>query len=244
MRRFGVLVRQSIGLGTDPLTHELQNAFEHGRFDGLATLDPLRDRGHTLEQLIEDFITTKAGLKDPDRMFYPSNEERDTARKTAEGRYNNALLHLMDALHSASDRAGQRLTHKDVCEDVRAVITAHFIALYDKRTELQKRLAGAGSIEEELVDFYFEHIRPSVLTKDGDHATLGSAASTVSTAASVGADPRAGTALSKEEAQRSAVWLALVFRMFAWLFLHEFNPKDRMIERTEYMNSRLPVYIG
>jgi hypothetical protein len=32
--------------------------------------------------------------------------------------------------------------------------------------------------------------------------------------------------------------------MWSWLFLHDFNPEDRMIERSEFKDNRLPVYIG
>jgi len=26
--------------------------------------------------------------------------------------------------------------------------------------------------------------------------------------------------------------------------LHDFNPEDKMIERSDFMNNRLPIYIG
>ena len=105
------------------------------------------------------------------------------------------------------------------------------------------REAGDLPREKFLVDFYFDKIHSVIsqaptessnyeLIRDSGHSQF----STTSDTATL-----AGTRFSNE---RSAVWLALMFRMLSWFFLHDFNPEDRMIERTEFKNNRLPVYIG
>ncbi len=71
------------------------------------------------------------------------------------------------------------------------------------------------------MSFYFDTVRPQVVkqSKSSGSPSDSSAASTVQSSGDENLTP--------DEMQRSAVWLALVFRMFAWLFLHTFNPLDR-----------------
>ncbi|KAK4139107.1 uncharacterized protein C8A04DRAFT_33435 [Dichotomopilus funicola] len=45
------------------------------------------------------------------------------------------------------------------------------------------------------------------------------------------------------EAEASAIWCTLVFRMLCWLLLHDFNKKDVQVAKSELLGSRLPVYI-
>lgn len=220
--------------GTHPLARELANAFEHGRFDGIGALDPVPTPhgGRTLEQLIERFLTAQAGFQQTVGS-YNATGQQDWVR-TAEDDYNNALLHLMDALHAASDKVGQRLTRDDLKSDLRDVVAAHFTVTLGQQDALRKQLDGSTAVERDLVRFYAGTVRPAVV----GGGSGGSHASTASTITN-------GTpTLDAEGMQRSAVWLALMFRMWAWMFLHEFNPLDKMIERTEFLNSRLPVYIG
>lgn len=40
------------------------------------------------------------------------------------------------------------------------------------------------------------------------------------------------------------IWCVLVFRMLCWLLLHDFHRMDVHIERDEFFESRLPVYIA
>jgi hypothetical protein len=88
--------------------------------------------------------------------------------------------------------------------------------------------------EERLAAFHFDCVRPAVV-----RTAMRSASSMASTTNLRSADP-----LTAAEMKSSAVWLALTFKMWAWLVLHEFNPLDRVIERSKYQNSRLAVYIS
>ncbi|KAH8880956.1 hypothetical protein GQ53DRAFT_812937 [Thozetella sp. PMI_491] len=231
---FAVMVKTSPDLGSHVLTQEIKNSFEHGRLDGIVSLDPAE--GRTLEQLINNYLSANGTLEDEkaERFFAPAGE-RDSRKKSAENRYNDALLHLLDALHTAVRAIDQRLKHQDVRDDVRKVVTLHFAEMFDRIDELKGKPGRGGSKERRLVAFHFDSVRPAVAR--GGAAS--SAASTASTVTSGSAGP-----LSPAEMQRSAVWLALMFRMWSWLFLHQFNPIDRMIERSKFQNSRLPVYIG
>ncbi|KAK3937947.1 hypothetical protein QBC46DRAFT_174484 [Diplogelasinospora grovesii] len=46
------------------------------------------------------------------------------------------------------------------------------------------------------------------------------------------------------DAQATAIWATLVFRMLCWLILHDFQKKDVQIPKSELLGSRLPVYIA
>lgn len=46
------------------------------------------------------------------------------------------------------------------------------------------------------------------------------------------------------ETYATDIWCTLVFRMLAWLLLHDFHKKDVQIPKTELLGSRLPVYIS
>jgi len=107
---------------------------------------------------------------------------------------------------------------------------------------MQEKLTQAAAVaandrlESEFMTFYFENVLPGVL--GWEPPFLSTTGTVVDTAT------RPAGNITAAEIHMSTVWLSLVFRMLAWLFLHEFNPLDRMIERTEYMYNRLPVYIG
>ena len=220
-------------LGDHVLTQEIKNSFEHGRLDGLMSLDPAG--GRTLEQLVNHFLAANRSLEDEraERFFAPVGE-RDSRKKLAESRYNDALIHLMDALHAAVKCVDQRLMHRDLREEVPKVLASHFATLFEQQKALSKEPPLGPSTEENIVKFYFDSVRWPVV-RDSRY----SASSTASTMKDEMTEPE-----SPFEVRRNAIWLALMFKMWSWLFLHEFNPVDKMIERSEFQNSRLPVYIG
>lgn len=43
---------------------------------------------------------------------------------------------------------------------------------------------------------------------------------------------------------RNTIWISLVFRMFCWLLLHDFDRADVNIVPSDLKGSRMPVYIG
>ncbi|KAH8896644.1 hypothetical protein GQ53DRAFT_525702 [Thozetella sp. PMI_491] len=46
------------------------------------------------------------------------------------------------------------------------------------------------------------------------------------------------------ETQATDIWCTLVFRMLAWLLLHDFHKNDVQISKSELLGSRLPVYVA
>ena len=215
LQELAAIITRSDDLGSDPLTQEIKNAFVYGRFDSLSSLDR---EGRPLNELIENHLSAETGVQKKAVNGYAASLQN------AEETYVADHVALMDALHTASDKMDHRLAREAMHEHLRSVITAHFSTVLGQRPGLQAHLARSTSVEKDLVEFYFENVRPAVVRPGATRVTLGK--------------------MSAPEAQRSAVWLALMFRMWSWMVLHEFNPADKMIERTEFMNSRLPVYIG
>jgi hypothetical protein len=232
---FATMLKECPDLGTHVLTTELKSSFVLGRLDGMLSLDT--KNGRTLEQLVNNYIAAHTNLEDEKaekRYILADDDERAANKEKAEKMYNDALLHLLDALHFAVELVDQNLMHDETKEEMRDVITSHFAALADQQSELEDKLAESGSKEKILVAFYFNHIRPTVVSQP-----TSSAASTASRGTNSSSEPSSDIVM-----RRSAIWLGLMFRTWSWLFLHTFNPLDRMIERTEFQNSRLPVYIG
>ena len=128
-------------------------------------------------------------------------------------------------MHWIIERIDERL--KGDIREVKEVLALHFAAVFDQQQALNEELAQSSKdnpIEKILIDFYFDKIRPAT------------------TGADVEIDNDVPSA--KNGDRQSAIWLALVFRIWAWLFLHDFDPEDAMIDRSEFKDSNLPIYIG
>ncbi|KAH8896721.1 hypothetical protein GQ53DRAFT_838246 [Thozetella sp. PMI_491] len=223
------IIRSQSRLGTDILTQQIKNAFEHGRLDGAAALDPAE--GHTLEQLIQEYKTVNINSENEKRSRFYGGEKSEY---DAELRHGDALLHLLDGLHNTIRGLDEILNESSTGETMRTVITLHFRTIFRKHDELWATVAqGVGTKEERLVRFYFDSVWPDVVGRTTGDSEI------------ITEDP--GVSRSAEsstfDVQKSRVWLALMFRMWSWLFVHDFDSLDRMIERSKYQNSRLPVYI-
>lgn len=97
------------------------------------------------------------------------------------------------------------------------------------------------SKEKILMNFYFNKIFPAAV-KASPQESGNQTSDSASSHSGIDID---GTTLSPAIIQdRSAIWLGLMFKLWSWLFLHDFNPEDKMIERSDFMNNRLPIYIG
>lgn len=163
--------------------------------------------------------------------------------QAAQQMYDTVLIDLLDSLDDAVQVVDYKL--EDLMDEVREVLSSHFATMLDKRQLLEEELAKETKVntkEQILVKFYFEKIYPAITQAPAEdvskHAT--NPGSTHSTGSS-----NAATLSPVTSDKRSAVWLALNFKMWSWFFLHDFNFEDKMInERSEFKNSRLPVYIG
>jgi len=176
--------------------------------------------GQTLKEMISAFMDATERLREENsETVYAPDINRDSLKETAQNQHRDALLRLMDALHATSKSVDRRLK-LDHSKELSKVIILHFRSLFKRSEEFERSVNEANSREEWMIEFYFVHLRP-VDKNVADWEPTG-----------------------MTEKQRNAIWLALMFKMFSWLFLHDFNPVDRMKERTEFQNSRLPIYIG
>jgi len=180
-------------------------------------------------------------------MFWPSADVRRLQEQEANVEFKFVLVGLLDTLHRAILLIDERLTSH--LNEVKEVLTHHFAAIFDNQAGLNSTLlarasppsggdASSDSNERKLVEFYFAEIHPVVCKafpedegeKKNDHHD------------DENLSPES-SATAELRDRRSGIWVALVFRMFAWLVLHDFNPDDVMLDRSEFKNSSLPVYI-
>ncbi len=210
--------------GTDDLTSDLKNLLGHGKSNST----PLADDKRTLQELIEEYNTAHTDVA---RKGYALPEEIAQRKK----RLEKANVDLLDGLHETSKTVDKLLTPPHMMEEVHQVLTLHFTTMLSNRKALSDKLAQGALKEQILEEFYFTHVRPVVLRQDPTNS----------------ASPAASTSSSGEikaaemaEIRKGAVWLALMFKLWSWFVLHDFNHTDTMIERTEYQDNRLAVYIG
>jgi hypothetical protein len=228
-------------LGSHILTTEIQELFQHGRMDALVLTN-----GQTLVQKIKAYSDAAIRLAEEknDRNYYPE-DERQAMKDQAAQNYNSRLLDLLDSLHWAVERVDERLRElvdkPKFCE----VVALHLAAILDQQPALNIELANAtkdNSKEKILMNFYVKNIYPAAVKESAEDV---SGEQTPDSATSHSAVSSNEVTLSPAiTGERSAIWLGLMFRMWSWLFLHDFNTEDKMIERSEFKNNRLPVYIG
>lgn len=247
---FATAIENSTTIGSHALAEELRSVFKNGR---LGTL--LLSNGQTLREKLSSYSSAKTTLAAEQKgtMYWPSDYPQRL--QEAKDRYDNELLDLLDSLHWIIEWIDERL--KDNIRAVKEVLALHFAAVFDNQQALNTHLTQYSNDdpkedpkedpkdssndnprgnennshkynpkEKILIDFYFGKIHSNVTKEVPEEGSE-----------DPGPDPG-------DRDQRSAIWVALVFRMLAWLVLHDFNPEDSMIERSEFMNSRLPMYIG
>jgi hypothetical protein len=233
---FSVVARAKDATGTDYLTTDLKNLLGHGESNTRALVDDddkatsqdvVDDR--TLQDLIDEYEGASAGLRQV--VYEPTTEEKKARKK----RYDQAYIDLLDGVHLTSKKIDKLLAPAHVMDEVRNVLTLHFASLFNSHQALKDMLRESNSRVSTMLDFYFDKIWPDVTTQD----------ITSSTSSNTGSpDDTKANDVKKDDIQRSAIWLALMFKLWSWFVLHDFNPVDKMIERTEYQDSRLAVYIG
>jgi hypothetical protein len=139
-------------------------------------------------------------------------------------------------------QAGLNLTKSELLPTIDkrlipSIIAAHLSGVLSASDMLQTAVNDlSASKEENLMKYYFEEIKPTV--KNG-YANVRTANN------SGGMSPTTiGTTTEAQKEEREAVWTMLVFRMWCWFLLHEFDPADRCIVPNQFKGSRMPVYIG
>lgn len=238
---FSTFVKGYPNLERDTTTTEIKGLFEHGRLDGIVL-----DNGQPLIQKINNYRAANDNLArqraEGTLNYIPLDEvaERPARLQQALETYDDALLDLLDSLHVAVKRIDDRLE----VEKVREVLTLHFKAKHDSGAKLHDVLSASETKEKDLISFYFENIQPIVAKGDLRQQDTSPRPSSAMSTASTATTGSSRTNLTPAEVERNGIWLALMFKMWSWFFLHDFSPLDKMIERSEYMNSRLPVYIG
>lgn len=242
LRNFSDLLENNTTLGDDELTKELQGLFKKGRMYTFIL------KGSTMDQKISAYDRdTSAYTKAKTNTSWahaPNNDGQKHEEYTRE-RYTNTYLDMLDSLHDALEVIDNKL-QEDLLEDVREVLTSHFTATLNQQSELEKELANAtldNPKEKILMNFYFEKIHPQVAREMTEELNDRTAVSLPPTTVS-GSDASTICSTSLVADRRSAVWLALMFRLWSWLFLHDFNSADRMIERSDFKDNRLPVYLS
>jgi hypothetical protein len=238
---FASNINDCSSLGDHKLTTELQELFQHGRMDALHF-----DNGQTLVQKITKYseATTCLAHEKAGHYYYLQEDERQSMEEKAIREYNTRLLDLLDSLHWAVERVDERLEDMVHTPVFGEVIALHLTAVLDQQAALNMELAMAtreNSKENILMNFYFSKIFPAAV-KASPQESGNQTPDSASSHSGIGSD---ATTLSPAIVQdRSAIWLGLMFKLWSWLFLHDFNPEDKMIERSDFMNNRLPIYIG
>jgi hypothetical protein len=225
-------------LGDHQLRQEIQDLFANTRLDKI-----------DLDKRIQTYTRAFRELNDPKEMAayaHSPGPEREAHQQQLAERYDIAHRDLLDSLHDNVLAIDRKL--EDLLDEVREVLACHFRATSKIHLKPEDELPSPtldNPKEKILIDFYFENILPQVAQglPDSSPGTPQKSASLRPPSISV-MSSSTSTLGGTSSDTRSAVWLALMFKMCSWLFLHDFNPEDRMIERSEFSNNRLPVYIG
>ena len=237
---FASSIKGRTSLGSHVLTTELHELFQHGRMDAMVLTN-----GQTLAQKIKAYSDASTRLADEKsgKRYYPGDEGQAMKDQAAQD-YNTRLLDLLDALHWAVERVDERLNDLVDKPEFSEVVALHLIAILDSQSTLNSELRKATAEnpkERILINFYLNHIYPAAVAGSAEEVSGTQRAGTGTSHSATDSDATLSPAVPEE---RSAIWLGLMFRMWSWLFLHDFNPEDTMIERSEFKNNRLPVYIG
>lgn len=242
---FASNMKDCASLGGHVLTTEIQDLFQHRPADAFVLNVP---QTQSLVQKIKaysDAATTLANEK-ADKYLYPQEEERQVMKDRAARDYNARLLVLLDSLHLAVEMVDERLKELVGKPQFGEVLALHLAAVLDQQNALNTELAtatGDNPKEKILINFYVNNIYPAAVKEPSEPASgTQTPDSGTSQSARGGDDATLSPSTTTEE--RSAIWFGLMFKLWSWLFLHNFNPEDTMIERSEFKNNRLPIYIG
>ncbi|RDW64816.1 hypothetical protein BP6252_10467 [Coleophoma cylindrospora] len=161
-------------------------------------------------------------------------------------------IRAREAIHDAIDNVDKYLLEEVDQALILGVLVAHLKAVMDELDNPESVLNSIvlANKEAPLVNFYFNEIFPTVIKSKvnaTDRSPLYKAGNEQADLHSSRVDggtrhPRDPT--KQERERRSEVWLTLVFRMFCWLLLHDFDHKDAKIVPSDLRGSRMPVFIG
>jgi hypothetical protein len=136
----------------------------------------------------------------------------------------NLTLEVREAIHDAIDERTDYLLSLSQ-QAVLSVLVAHLTKVMEILDDPNSPLNTIvlANKEDSLLNEYFHEIRPSVIGNlDSNKKPL--------------------TRDQKE--QRNTIWISLMFRMFCWLLVHDFDKADIKIVPSDLKGSRMPVYIG
>ena len=235
-------------LGSHELTTELQELFQHRQVDDLV----LNYRPpQTLTQKITKYCQAVARLTEVNggdsHLHYPKEEDRQLEKDQAAQEYNDRLLILLDSLHLAVELIDERLNELVGKPQFREVLASHLAAVLDQQSALNDELdnaSGDNEKERTLINFYVRVIFPAAVKEPPVTASGTQTPDSMRSQSESGGDEVTLSPSTPASEERSAIWLGLMFKMWSWLFLHDFNPEDKMIERSEFIDNRLPIYIG
>ncbi|KAH8665745.1 hypothetical protein BGZ60DRAFT_470463 [Tricladium varicosporioides] len=133
-------------------------------------------------------------------------------------------LNTREAIHDALDRRTKFLLNLKQSE-VLSIMVTHLTmvlkVLQDQESTLNKIVLA--NKEEQLLDYYFYHIRREVV----EHL-----------------DTKMKPPSKDMRDKRNTIWISLIYRMLCWLLLHDFNKADTQIVPHDLKGSRMPVFIG
>jgi hypothetical protein len=244
---FAERMKDCSNLGSHVLTKELQELFEHRQLDDLPNYGPPQ----TLTQKIQKYcqaVTSLATLNSGNsHMHYTKEEDRQIAKDEAAQEYNDRFLILLDSLHVAVGAIDDRLNDLVATSQFSEVLASHLTAVLDQQKALNEELANASGDnqkEKTLIDFYVTRIFPAAVKQPAVTASGTQSPDSMRSQSGSDGDEATLSPATPELEERSAIWLGLMFKMWSWLCLHDFNPEDKMIERSEFIDNRLPIYIG
>ena len=133
-------------------------------------------------------------------------------------------VEVREAIHDAIDARTEyllSLTQRSVLSVLVAHLTKVTEILDDPNSPLNTIVLA--NKEDSLLNEYFHEIRPSVIGN---------------------LDTNKKPLTKDQKEQRNIIWISLVFRMFCWLLLHDFDKSDVKMVPSDLKGSRMPVYIG
>ena len=140
---------------------------------------------------------------------------------------SNLSIECREAIHDAIDNITVYLLNSKQA-DVLSVLVSHISNVVDvldnPNSPLNTIALTNANKEETLFAFYFENIRPAVVTSSDTNRKVAKN--------------------SVEGAQRSAIWISLMFRMLCWLLIHDFDKADVRVAPSDLKGSRMSVFIG
>ncbi|KAG9231388.1 hypothetical protein BJ875DRAFT_487070 [Amylocarpus encephaloides] len=232
------LLKESSTIAACPLAQKICSLFKDGK---TAHGQGLRYKIVKYEDAIDTLIKKQNSYSPLVSNDYPA-PDKETQVKDCERDKAEKHLDLLDSIHDAITAVDESLESQ--IPQVREVLALHFTSMLNhmKNGKLNEALANADSSREEaLIKYCFDHFMPEKPVATGAGASILSASSSQVMSSS---QVSLRTLVDASGEHHVAVWLALVFRMWSWFSLHEFNPLDKMVERADFLGSRLPVYIG